>query len=179
MEKTSNDKNGIREQTASKRREAIGRNLNLIIGLIAVALLTGLVGWQSMPGMMLVTHQSRYDTVEETCIQLKAAIEENGWNCPAVRDMNLTMEKHGVTMERPVKIVELCKAEYAKDVPLTNPEVSTLMPCAWGVYEGDDGRIYISGMNMGLMGKMFGGNIAKVMGGSVSKDEARMLERVI
>jgi hypothetical protein len=53
------------------------------------------------------------------------------------------------------------------------------MPCAWGVYEGDDGRVYITGMNMGLMGKMFGGNIAKVMGGSVSKDEARMLARVI
>jgi len=85
----------------------------------------------------------------------------------------------GFTMERAVKIVELCKAEYAKDVLLTNPEVSTLMPCARGVYEGDDGKIYISGMNMGLMGKMSGGNIAKVMGGSVSKDEARMLERAI
>lgn len=34
-------------------------------------------------------------------------------------------------------------------------------------------------MNMGLMGKMFGGNIARVMGGAVSKDEARMLEHVI
>jgi hypothetical protein len=34
-------------------------------------------------------------------------------------------------------------------------------------------------MNMGLMGKMFGGNIARIMGGSVSKDEAQMLERVI
>ena len=159
--------------------ERSGRYLNLILGLVAGVLLAGIVGWQSMPGMMLVTHQSRYDTVEETCIQLKAAIEENGWSCPAIRDMNLTMEKHGVTMERPVKIVELCKAEYAKDVLLTNPEVSTLMPCAWGVYKGDDGKIYISGMNMGLMGKMFGGNIAKVMGGSVSKDEARILERVI
>jgi uncharacterized protein (DUF302 family) len=82
-------------------------------------------------------------------------------------------------MSRQVKIVELCKAEYARDVLSTNPEVSTLMPCAWGVYEGDDGKIYISGMNMGLMGKMFGGNIAKVMGDLVVKDEARILERVI
>ena len=129
--------------------------------------------------MMLATHQSRYDTVEETCIQLKAAIEKNGWSCPAIRDMNLTMEKHGVTMSRQVKIVELCKAEYARDVLSTNPEVSTLMPCAWGVYEGDDGKIYISGMNMGLMGKMFGGNIAKVMGDLVAKDEVRILERII
>ena len=179
MEKSSNHTDKTGAQTASERRAAIGRNMNLILGLIGGVLLTGLVGWQSMPGMMLVTHQSRYDTVQETCIHLKAAIEENGWNCPAIRDMNLTMEKHGVTMKRPVKIVELCKAEYARDVLLTNPEVSTLMPCAWGVYEGDDGKIYISGMNMSLMGKMFGGNIAKIMGALVSKDEARILERVL
>ena len=62
---------------------------------------------------------------------------------------------------------------------MTNPEVSTLMPCAWGVYKGDDGKVYISGMNMGLTGKLFGGNIAKVMGSSVSKDEKAMLKDVI
>ena len=76
-------------------------------------------------------------------------------------------------------IVELCKAEYARDVLSTNPEVSTLIPCAWGVYKGDDGNCYITGMNMGLMGKMFGGNIAKVMGASVAKDEKRMLKDTI
>jgi uncharacterized protein (DUF302 family) len=179
MLKKNNRINVAEEQAVSQRREAKGRNLNLILGLVGGVLLTVLVGWQSMPSMMLATHQSRYDTVQETCIHLKAAIEENGWSCPAIRDMNLTMEKHGVTMARPVKIVELCKAEYARDVLLTNPEVSTLMPCAWGVYEGDDGKIYISGMNMALMGKMFGGNIAKVMGDLVVKDEARILEGVI
>lgn len=179
MVKKNNRIDVTKEQTMSQRREARGRNLNLILGLVGGVLLATLVGWQSMPGMMLVTHQSRYDTVQETCTRLKAAIEENGWSCPAIRDMNLTMEKHGVTMERPVKIVELCKAKYAKDVLLTNPEVSTLMPCAWGVYKGDDGKVYISGMNMGLMGKMFGGNIAKVMGDLVVKDEARILESVI
>jgi uncharacterized protein (DUF302 family) len=166
------------EETSNKRKPA-GRSRYLVIGLIVGLLLAGLIGWMAMPGMMLVTHESRYDTVAETCAQLKIAIEENGWSCPAIRDMNRTMEKHGVTMERPVKIVELCNATYAKAVLTTNPEVSTLMPCAWGVYEGDDGKVYITGMNMGLMGKMFGGNIAKVMGGSVSKDEARMLARVV
>jgi uncharacterized protein (DUF302 family) len=89
------------------------------------------------------------------------------------------MAEHGVQMDKPVRIVELCNATYARDILMTNPEVSTLMPCAWGVYEGKDGRIYISGMNMGLMGKMFGGNIAKVMGTAVSKDEARMLGPII
>ena len=150
-----------------------------ILGIVVGVLVLGATGWKSMPKMMLSTHESRFDTVEETCQKLKAAIEENGWSCPAIRDMNNTLEKHGVSMDRSVKLVELCNAEYARDVLVTNPEVSTLMPCAWGVYEGDDGKIYITGMNMGLMGKMFGGNIAEIMGRSVATEEARMLESVV
>jgi hypothetical protein len=34
-------------------------------------------------------------------------------------------------------------------------------------------------MNMGLMGKLFGGNVARVIGGNVAKDESKMLEEVI
>jgi len=150
-----------------------------VLGLIMGVLLTAVIVWLLMPKMMLVTHQSRYRSVEETCQQLKTAIEANGWSCPAIRDMNMTVSQKGVQMERRVMIVELCKADYAKDVLSTNPEVSTLIPCAWGVYEGDDGNVYITGMNMGLMGKMFGGNIARVMGASVAKDEKQMLKDII
>lgn len=132
-----------------------------------------------MPGMMLTVHESKYSDVERTCEELKKGIEANGWNCPAIRDMNKSMAKHGVQFYRPVRIVELCKADYAKRVLSTNPEVSTLMPCAWGVYEGPDGKVYISGMNMGLMGKMFGGTIAEVMGGHVSEDEQAILQSVV
>jgi uncharacterized protein (DUF302 family) len=150
-----------------------------ILGLIVGGVLVGGIMWLLMPQMMLVVHESRFDTIEETCDQLKTAIEANGWSNPAIRDMNATMAKHGVVMERPVRIVELCQPHYAKDVLTTDPEVSTLMPCAWGVYEGDDGAVYITGMNMGLMGKMFGGNIAKVMGERVAADEQRMLAAVV
>lgn len=156
-----------------------GRLISFIVGFVLGAVLLGVIMWLSMPSMMLVVHQSRYDSVEETCRQLQTAIKANGWSSPAVRDMNKSMAAHDIQMDRQVKIVELCNARYAKDVLTTNPEVSTLMPCAWGVYTGDDGRVYIAGMNMGLMGKMFGGNIAKVMGGAVSVDEKQMLKDVM
>ena len=146
------------------------------LGLLAGVLLTGAVAWQVMPGMMLDVRESPYDTVEETCDRLAATIEENGWSNQAVRNMNASMAKHGVTMDRPVRVVELCNAEHAKTVLNANPEVSTMMPCAWGVYEGKDGNVYVSGMNMGLMGQMFGGTIAEVMGGVVAEDEETMLD---
>jgi uncharacterized protein (DUF302 family) len=179
MGKKTNNQNPTNKDTNTQKQEWKNRLIPFISGLIIGMVLVAVIVWLAMPGMMLVVHQSRYDSVEETCKQLKAAIETNGWENPAIRDMNKSMAKHGVQMNKQVKIVELCNAEYAKDVLTTNPEVSTLMPCAWGVYEGDDGKIYISGMNMGLMGKMFGGNIAKVMGGAVSKDEEKMLKEVI
>lgn len=66
----------------------------------------------------------------------------------------------------------------AKEVLTANPEMSTLMPCAWGVYQ-KDGKVFITGMNTRLMGKLFGGTIARVMGGSVAQDEAAILKQVI
>ncbi len=93
--------------------------------------------------------------------------------------MNKSMAKFEVEFPRQVRLVELCNADHARAVLETNSEVSTLMPCAFGVYEGGDGKVYISGMNMGLMGKMFGGRIAEVMGGHVAEDEHAILSRVV
>ncbi len=152
--------------------------MGLIIGIVLGVGGTIAVGWLMMPSMMLTTHQSRYATVDETTEALKTAIEEAGWRCPAIRNMNTAMEEGGYPAETPYRIVELCKAEYAHDVLADNPEMSTLMPCAFGVYEGKDGKVYITGMNTGLMGKMFGGTVARVMGESVAKDEAAILQKV-
>ena len=150
----------------------------LLIGLLSGIVATVLSMWLVMPSLMLTTHVSKYDDVNETALALKTAIEAAGWQCPAVRDMNVAMAKHGVTFSPPIRIVELCKAEYAKEVLSDHPEVSTLMPCAWGVYK-KAGKVYITGMNTGLMGKMFGGSIARVMGGKVSADEKTILGQVI
>ena len=144
--------------------------LGLLFGFLAALLLV----WGLMKPLMLTTHASPYG-VEETCQRLKASIEANGWRCPAIRDMNAAIEKEGLSLKVPVRIVELCKAAYAQDVLETNPEVSTLMPCAFGVYE-QDGQVYVTGLNTGLMGKLMGGNVARVMGGGVGADEKKILE---
>ena len=141
-----------------------------LFGMLAALLAVGLL----MKPLMLTTHASPYG-VEETCQRLKASIEANGWRCPAIRDMNAAIAKEGLALAGPVRIVELCKADYARDVLETNPEVSTLMPCAFGVYEKDD-RVFVTGLNTGLMGKLVGGNVARVMGGGVAMDEAKIME---
>lgn len=166
------------EHQESKRNGRIKIG-SLLVGLVLGLVLTAGIGWTAMPRMMLQVHQSRYSDVDQTCAALKTAIEAAGWHCPAIRNMNKSMGEFGLEHARPVRIVELCRAEYAHAVLVDNPEVSTLMPCAFGVYEGSDGKVYISGMNTGLMGTMFGGRIAEVMGTKVARDEKKILETVI
>ncbi len=151
----------------------------LIAGFLLGILTTVIAAWILAPGMMLRVRPSRYANVEDTCTALQKVIEARGWQCPAVRDMNAAMAGQGVKFDRPVRIVELCKAPYARAVLTTNPEVSTLMPCAFGVYQGDDGQVYVAALNTGLLGRIFGGNVAEVMGRQVGADEQAILEAVI
>jgi len=151
----------------------------IVFSFLAGAALMALGIITMMPGMMIVEHESKYSTVDETTKALADSIKANGWSVAGkIRNMNKTIQKHGLDFNREVRIIELCKADYAKDMIETNPEISTMMPCAWGVYE-KDGKVLISAMNMGLMGKMFGGNIAKVVGESVASDEHNILKAVI
>jgi hypothetical protein len=38
------------------------------------------------------------------------------------------------------------------------------MPLAVGVYEDGNGDVYVTRLNVGLLGRMFGGTISEVMG---------------
>jgi len=147
----------------------------MLVGLVTGAGLMVLSGCQSMPGKMVAVHQSKYQDVDQTCRALKTAIEAQGLKCLAIRNLNKSMAKHGVHLDRQVRVVEFCKADYAHDMLKDTPEVCTLMPCTFGVYEGDDGKVYISSMNQYLMGKMFGGTITRVMDGNVVQDQAKIL----
>jgi len=130
-----------------------------------------------LPGRMILVRPSRLG-FDETVAALEQGLVEEGWASPGTLDLNQSMAKRGVVFKPRVKVVQLCNARYASSVLGTDRHVASLMPCAIAVYEGDDGRVYVSKMNTGLMGKLFGGNIARIMGGRAAKDEAAILGRV-
>lgn len=153
----------------------------LLFGLgffLGMLLLGGLL-FLLMPKMMIQVHPSRFASVEATCQALTQAIEEKGWTVAGIRDMNAAVERGGSRLDRTLRVVELCNAHHAAKVIADHPEISTMMPCAWGVYPDKQGRIWISGMNMKLMATLFGGTIARVMGKDVAKEEAAILKRVV
>lgn len=156
---------------------------HLLIGFLA-GLAFGVVGSvflvrYKMPDMMFRVYQSKYSSIEETISALEQSITEHGWNTLMVRDLNECMTKEGDGMESPFRVVELCSPKYAKLLLESDPELSALMPCAWGVYYGKNEKVYISGLNTRTMGRLFGGNINKVMGTNVAIEEAWMLDGIV
>ena len=164
------------DNRGSRSGKAIG--FSLVGGVVLGIVVTCVVGWTAMPGMMIVTEQSRLG-FDETISALGKAITDQGWISPGTTDMQASLAKHGQDFPHRVKIIKLCHPQYAADVLATDRHVACLMPCSIAVWEGDDGRVYISKMNTGLMGKMFGGNIAEVMGNKVARDEAAILAPVL
>jgi len=147
----------------------------LVLGVLVGAGLTAWIGWQATRGMMLTVHKSKYQDVEQTCEALKTAIEAEGFHCKGILNLNKAMAKHGVDLDRQVRVVQFGRAVSACEMLKDNPEASALMPCGFGVYEGDDGSVHISGMNRGLIGKMLGGTIASVMDEKVARDLRKAL----
>jgi uncharacterized protein (DUF302 family) len=131
------------------------------------------------PDMMFRVYKSRFPTIEETTAALEKSIHDHGWSLPMIRDLNQCMETSGVQMDTPFRVVEICSPKYAKSLLESNPELSALMPCAWGIYYGKNGKVHISGLNTKYMGRLFGGNINKVMGSNISIEEAWMLDGIV
>lgn len=147
-------------------------------GLVFGVILTGVLVWLVMPGMMIVTHESKLG-FEDTIAAIQQAMDVEDWASPGTINLNKSMAKHGEQFDPQVRVIQLCKAPYAREVLTTDRYVSCLMPCTISVWEDDAGKVHVSKMNTGLMGKMFGGTIAKVMGGKVADEEKAILASVV
>ena len=149
---------------------------SVIPGFITGFLLMGITVWFVMPSMMINVHESPYGFDETVAAVREAVASQQGWKVAQVFDIQKNIIEAGhVDMTR-VKIVALCNGNYANRI-LDDDEdkvVTTLMPLGIGVYETNDGSVYLSAMNIGLMGKMFGGTISEVMG-DASADIARII----
>ncbi len=147
----------------------------MLIWLAAAPAVIGSAGCSAESGTAVTISRSKYRDVDHTAEALKAAIASHGLKCPAIRNLNKAMAKHGVHLDRQVRVVEFCRADYARAILEGNPEVCTLMPCTFGVYEGGDGTVYISSMNQYLMGRMFGKTVQTVMDRRVAPKQRMIL----
>ena len=155
--------------------------MNVVIGLgglLAGVLITAIAVVLMMRSRMIVHRKSRYG-FEDTVSRVERAIEEAGWVLAASKRFNENLARHGVSFAPRIQLISLCRAEYAESVLRDSRHMACLMPCTFAVYEADDGSVRISKMNTGLMGRVFGGTVARIMGGKVGPEETRILQDIV
>ena len=135
-------------------------------GLILTGMvLMGIIVWFTMPSLMLIKTESPH-SYEKTLEVLELAISEEGkWRVTQTFDFQKNINDAGLRAADRLGTLALCHPKYASLI-LENPKdrmVTAMMPMGIGVYEDDKGQVYVSELNVGLMGKMFGGTISTVM----------------
>jgi uncharacterized protein (DUF302 family) len=135
------------------------------VGWVVVGMaLMGLIVWFAMPSLMLNQYRSNL-SYDDTVAKLGQALEKKqDWRLLTINDYQKSTAAFGA-MER-VGSMSICNPRYASKI-LTNDanrKVTAFMPLAIGVYEDKKGQVLVSQLNVGLMGMMFGGTIADVMG---------------
>lgn len=151
-----------------------------IFGFIAGIILTGLCVWIVMPKMMVNVYESKLGFDETVTAVENAVTNFESWKTPQTFNIGQNSRNAGFKEMTDVKIVSLCQPEYAYRILKNDKDkmVSSMMPLGIGICETNDGKVIITEMNIGLMGKMFGGNISKVMG-EASNDIIVMLKDII
>jgi len=143
--------------------KAIGSALLWIaVGMV----LMGLIIWEVMPGMMLTRHRSPKN-FDETVKTIGDAVKmKQDWKLLVVNDFQRSIREGGYGEMNRIGSIALCNPGYASRILADdgNKKVTAFMPIEIGIYEDKSGQVYVSELNVGLVGRMFGGMIAEVMG---------------
>jgi len=98
---------------------------------------------------------------DETIEKLKANAKELGWKVPSKWNKNFQKNLMHVTdidVGRNL-VIEMCEPFAAVELLVHDQykKFLSMMPCSVAVYEKSDGKVYLSMMNIQLMGQMYKG----------------------
>jgi uncharacterized protein (DUF302 family) len=155
------------------------KSTNFFVGFIAGVGALALAMFKLAPKLMLKVHRSRLG-FEETVTAVADEAKKRNWKVPNVYDIQNTLRDAGHEDMTRLKIVSICQPHHAHTILREddNKFISAIMPCRVGVYENQQGDVYVAEMNMGLVSKLFGPTIRQVMG-QVATEEHEMMSAII
>jgi uncharacterized protein (DUF302 family) len=132
-------------------------------GVLAGMVLMGLAVWFTMPSLMLIKRRSNRSYADAVATLGESLQKKQDWHVVMTTDYQESTASFG-TLERTCS-VSICNPRYAAKILAddANRGVTAFMPLALGVYEDKKGQVFVSQLNVGLLGMMFGGTIAEVM----------------
>lgn len=80
-----------------------------------------------------------------------------------------------------MRTFKLCNAQYAKAM-LNDQDarkVSSVIPCTFSIYEKQDGKTYISRLNVRVLGFIMGGIPGRIFPQNVNPEQKKILENII
>jgi uncharacterized protein (DUF302 family) len=117
---------------------------------------------------------------DETVAAVQEEAQKRGWNVPHVYDIQSTLAKAGHTDMNRIKIISVCQPHHAYKIlkPDANKAVTGMMPCRVSVFETESGEVFVGGMDLGLMSKLFGSPIRGMMG-TIASEQEEILARIL
>ena len=112
---------------------------------------------------MLIKHKSNRNYADTLSILSEGFPKKQGWHLLKMTDYQESTAPF-VAMER-ICSINVCNPRYASQILSddANRGVTAFMPLAVGIYEDKKGQVFVSQLNVRLLGMMFGGTIAKMM----------------
>lgn len=141
--------------------------MNLLLAIVWVLggmVLMGLIVWFTMPTLMLIRHRSKLNYDKTISVLSENLLKKQNWRVLTVNDYQKTTAEF-IALER-VGSVTICNPRYSSKILADDKDrgVTAFMPLELGVYEDKKGQVFVSQLNIGLLGKMFGGTISEMMG---------------
>jgi uncharacterized protein (DUF302 family) len=148
----------------------------ILIGVVSGMFLGLLIAFFIAPSLMFREDKNSSD-FDTTVARLEKSIEARGWKTPVIHDLQATMKKFGKEV-RSVKVLEICHPDHSYEILNRSEEkiVSSMMPCRISVYEKEDGSVWISRMNSGLLSKPMSPVIRKTMSAAAADVEEIIAE---
>ena len=150
--------------TPDDKQDTMLKLMPEMINRIQSSEVLALIGDQ-LSNMMFVTHQSKFG-FSETIQKIKESGEAFGWYHPMINnhyemEMNLGLEN-----PNRVATVSMCIPRSAYTILKVNKKLAVMMPLQINIYE-ENGQVYITWMNIKMMGRLFGETVSEIMGKAI------------
>ena len=137
----------------------------LLFGFIAGIVFTAVTISVSSGEMLVKEFKSPYDFDKTVTVMSERINAKDGWHVTDVIDQNKEVQAHGGYAIGNFKIIKYCHGGYAAEMLELDDrkKTGTMMPKSFAVYEKSDGQVFVSTMNGAVMGKLFGGEIERII----------------
>jgi len=139
--------------------------VSILMGFLTGVIFSGIVVSISSGEMMVREFKSPYDFEKTVSVMTDQINNSTGWHVTDIIDQNQEIINIGGSSIGNYKIIKYCNGVYSGRMLKVDDQkkLGNMMPKTFAVYEKTNGQVYVSTMNGAIMGKLFGGEVEKII----------------